>query len=473
MTDFKGGGIPVPDYDKEDINFINQKTEFTDDVFVYGKLYAEFGGDVQTFSTAGNERVRITPSGQFLVGATSADVDNKMLIQDSGTTILKINNTDDGTSQITLANTGSSNGQIKQISGDMTFSIAGNEKARITSNGRIGINTDSPSRLLEINTTGTSTEGIVVKAHDNTYPKLQFGANRTTADAFLGLIIASWNDTDVASIHFETGSDTTNKDDGLISFRTASSGGNREERFRINSDSGVKITVKDDSNDNNISDKTAILIENGGGAGDIGDSLPTHIDWAWVDSNNNATPQCRISGNVGDGGDPDTTAKEGKGFLTFHCSDTSASSGVQDPPQRLRIAHNGTFTGSSSNNISDQRLKENIATITDPITKIKALKGRTFTWKSEASMREGTHYGFVAQEVESVIPDLIVDDTGIRIFDKDNNLQPSNVITPPVGGGYAKSVDSDGVTPVLVEALKEALSKIETLEAKVAALEGS
>ena len=59
---------------------------------------------------------------------------------------------------------------------------------------------------------------------------------------------------------------------------------------------------------------------------------------------------------------------------------------------------------------------------------------------------------------------------GLEISD---NLLPNNVFTPPVGGGYAKSVDSDGVTPVLVEALKEALSKIETLEAKVAALEGS
>ncbi len=35
-----------------------------------------------------------------------------------------------------------------------------------------------------------------------------------------------------------------------------------------------------------------------------------------------------------------------------------------------------------------------------------------------------------------------------------------------------ESVDSDGVTPVLVEALKEALAKIEVLETKVAALEG-
>ena len=437
MTDFKGGGIPVPDYDKEDINFINQKTEFTDDVFVYGKLYAEFGGDVQTFSTAGNERVRITPSGQFLVGATSADVDNKMLIQDSGTTILKINNTDDGTAQINLANTGSSNGQIKQISGNMTFSIAGNEKARIASDGKVGINETTPERQLDVNGDILGTAFML----------------KSNTSASSG-----------SQAHMFRPADNT------LAFAT--NGAN--ERLRINSNSGIKIIVKDDSNNGNISDKTAILIENGGGAGDIGsDSEPTHIDWAWVDSNTNATPQCRISGNVGDGGDPNSTAKEGNGFLTFHCSDTSATSGDLDPPQRLRIAHNGTFTGSSSNNISDQRLKENIATITDPITKIKALKGRTFTWKSEASMREGTHYGFVAQEVESVIPDLIVDDTGIRIFDKDNNLQPSNVITPPVGGGYAKSVDSDGVTPVLVEALKEALSKIETLEAKVAALEGS
>ena len=385
MTDFKGGGIPTPDFENEDINFISQKTEFYDDVFVYGKLYAEFGGDVQTFSTAGVERVRITKEGDVAI------VD---------------------------------------------------ERLRIKYNGKVGIGTDDPQKILHALSSENSVARLETTAATG---RLEFKASGTTTNSYI-----EWNANDLM---FETG-------------------GN--ERFRINSNSGVKITVKDDSNDNNISDKTAILIENGGGAGDIGpDSEPTHIDWTWRDNNSNATPQCRISGNVGDGGDPNSHAKEGKGFLTFHCSDTSSTSGDQDPPQRLRIAHNGTFTGSSSNNISDQRLKENISTITDPIAKIKALKGRTFTWKSEANMREGTHYGFIAQEVESIIPDLIVDDTGIRIFDKDDNLLPSNVITPPVGGGYAKSVDSDGVTPVLVEALKEALSKIETLEAKVAALEGS
>ena len=44
MTDFKGGGVTPPDYDKDDINFVSQKTEFTDDVYVYGKLYANLVG---------------------------------------------------------------------------------------------------------------------------------------------------------------------------------------------------------------------------------------------------------------------------------------------------------------------------------------------------------------------------------------------------------------------------------------------
>ena len=66
MTNFKGGGIPIPDYDSDDINYISEKTEFTNDVFVYGKLYADLGGDVQTFSTAGVERIVIQKDGQVV-----------------------------------------------------------------------------------------------------------------------------------------------------------------------------------------------------------------------------------------------------------------------------------------------------------------------------------------------------------------------------------------------------------------------
>ena len=88
MTDFKGGGVPTPDSENEDINFISQKTEFYDDVFVYGKLYAEFGGDVQSFSTAGVERVRIDKNGQVTINSdVNAQSFNKVEISVVGSTL--------------------------------------------------------------------------------------------------------------------------------------------------------------------------------------------------------------------------------------------------------------------------------------------------------------------------------------------------------------------------------------------------
>ena len=74
MTDFKAGGIPVPDYEQDEVTFFNGKTEFTDDVFVYGKLYAELGGDVQTFSTGNVERMRITKEGDIIFSSNNVSI---------------------------------------------------------------------------------------------------------------------------------------------------------------------------------------------------------------------------------------------------------------------------------------------------------------------------------------------------------------------------------------------------------------
>ena len=74
MTYFKTGGVPNPDYDSEDINYVQQKTEFTEDVFVYGNLYAALGGDVQTFSTNGVERMRITKEGDVIFTSNNVSI---------------------------------------------------------------------------------------------------------------------------------------------------------------------------------------------------------------------------------------------------------------------------------------------------------------------------------------------------------------------------------------------------------------
>ena len=144
---------------------------------------------------------------------------------------------------------------------------------------------------------------------------------------------------------------------------------------------------------------------------------------------------------------------------------------------RLEITESGTFIGSSSNNISDQRLKKNITTISDATTKIKGLKGRTFEWKDEANLESGTQYGFIAQEMESVVSDLVSDgkDWGLRAFDSNGDLLQDS--TSDEGktkiAEYSKGVNVNGVIPILVEALKESITKIETLETKVAALEAA
>ena len=41
MTDYKNGGVPNPDYEKDDVTIFNDITEFTDDVFIYGDAYAQ------------------------------------------------------------------------------------------------------------------------------------------------------------------------------------------------------------------------------------------------------------------------------------------------------------------------------------------------------------------------------------------------------------------------------------------------
>ena len=110
-------------------------------------------------SQAASERLRINSSGQVLIGTqTEATADVKLAVYGSGTTVFKVNNTDDGTATITLANTGSSNGAISQSSSAMNFSIAGDDKLEISSsvvrvkNGQLYLNKQGAANFLKVGT---------------------------------------------------------------------------------------------------------------------------------------------------------------------------------------------------------------------------------------------------------------------------------------------------------------------------------
>ena len=151
----------------------------------------------------------------------------------------------------------------------------------------------------------------------------------------------------------------------------------------------------------------------------------------------------------------------------FYIDVADSSQNIQN---RFSIDVNGNFSGSSSGNISDARLKENIQTIQNPIDKIRGLTGRTFTWTDASTRNDGrTHYGFVAQEVDTVVSELVRHDSGLTWFDADDNIVgefDENI------ANSSKTVHEQGVIPILVEALKEALDKIDTLEARITTLEG-
>ncbi len=104
---------------------------------------------------------------------------------------------------------------------------------------------------------------------------------------------------------------------------------------------------------------------------------------------------------------------------------------------------------------SDYRIKENIALQTESgIDKIKQLKPVTYKYtdykvfKADGVLREG----FIAHEVQEVIP------SGANGAKDGDEIQSLNL---------------DAIVSVLTKALQEAVTKIETLETKVAALEAS
>ena len=70
MADYKNGGVPTPDYDSDDINYIDQKTEITEHLSVYGNSYAQTFNGVEisvvgstlTFTVAGIGSTNLTLS---------------------------------------------------------------------------------------------------------------------------------------------------------------------------------------------------------------------------------------------------------------------------------------------------------------------------------------------------------------------------------------------------------------------------
>jgi hypothetical protein len=112
-------------------------------------------------------------------------------------------------------------------------------------------------------------------------------------------------------------------------------------------------------------------------------------------------------------------------------------------------------TATAYNTSSDYRLKENIVPLVNASNRLKQLKPSQFNF---ISAPDRTVDGFLAHEAQAVVPECV---TGSKDeVDADGN---------PVYQG----IDQSKLVPLLTAALQEAIGRIETLEAEVAALKGA
>ena len=100
-----------------------------------------------------------------------------------------------------------------------------------------------------------------------------------------------------------------------------------------------------------------------------------------------------------------------------------------------------TSSGVLTTNTSDIRLKENIQTLTNALGTVKKLRGVTYDWIGDDSP---TRIGFIAQEVEDVVPELTFT----------NNNSPEKYM----------GVHYENTVALLVEAIKELASGVTTSE---------
>jgi len=128
--------------------------------------------------------------------------------------------------------------------------------------------------------------------------------------------------------------------------------------------------------------------------------------------------------------------------------------GIQRNPTTNDFEVNGNASKATAGSWlgnSDARLKKDMQPLTGALDKLKQLEGITFQWndtKTGMKRPEGNQIGFTAQNIQQVFPEAVTTDAQ----------------------GYLQTAYGT-YDPLLVEAMKELLKKIEVLEQKVKTLE--
>lgn len=159
--------------------------------------------------------------------------------------------------------------------------------------------------------------------------------------------------------------------------------------------------------------------------------------WVIDQVSNDNNPRLRLFPNVSGEGNGITI--EDGGFVGI---------GIANPTVKLQV--NGDIIANSIAGSSDLRFKTNIRPVENALEKVKSLRGVYFNWDQKSfpnkDFSDKTELGFIAQEVEKVLPEVV---------SKDNSPEEY------------RSVKYDKVVALLVEAIKEQQKQIDSLKTQV------
>tara|TARA_Y100001972_G_scaffold56046_1_gene68979 strand:- start:328 stop:1899 length:1572 start_codon:yes stop_codon:yes gene_type:complete len=208
----------------------------------------------------------------------------------------------------------------------------------IDGTGKVGINTSAPSEKIHI-----ADGNLRLKSSNTSGYKVKIGNAATGDDDFLGAVSGFWNENEVAIVGFRSGTDTTNKDDGIIFFGTSESGSNPSTHMTIRESGNVGIGTASPSSvlhvDTGLSGAPLVTFHqtNGASSADAGlevetSSTGTYIQ-RWI---NSGDEKMRVTGNgeVGIG----TTSMSGQ--LNVQCSAGAVALEATDATNStFRISH--------------------------------------------------------------------------------------------------------------------------------------
>jgi len=346
----------------------------------------------------------------------------------------------------------------------LLFSTAGTERARITSAGRLLIGTSTargnyygstgtyyPRIQNEATSLATSMISNVTNSNDTYGAYLILGKSRGTS---AGSYTVVQNGDSLGSIDFHgadgfqlehaarigaevDGPPGDNDMPGRLVFHTCPDGSTgTQERMRITNKGFFKAT------NNNVYDSST------GEYHEFNSSKNDNYTLVIADRSSNPYGLAIRYRSV---------TPDGSSYYFIDASDTTTT--------RFRVRSDGDVLNHDNTYgaLSDQKLKQDIVDAGSQWDDLKNLRVRKFKFISDVEAygdNAKTLIGLVAQEAETVSPGLVKDNPDLD--DENNDL-----------GTVTKTVNYSVLYMKAIKALQEAMDRIETLEAKVAALEAN